>query len=435
MISFIKFKPIFLFLFIMIIFSCATEETKTPTYKMWAQRVDDLSGYQLDVIERYNGAHCIVYVDSAFKNSCSEDDAMKIANEFDGIIYNEITGVFGSPPDVDQNGKIIIFILDILGNDQVAGFFYNLNEYTNKSLAKAGYSKISNEADLVFMDVEILKSDKDLFYTILAHEFQHMINFNQRVFVQEKTALNTWINEGLSTAAEKIYSNTKATERYTNNFGDTEVKNGLKFLSWDDSYYNYVTAYMFFQWARIQSGGTSIFKDIINNSASDYSAVENAIKNDVSYYGGTGNWETYMRDWLIASLNINTTGIWSYKNEISFTSPLYEGGTSLVSLKPGEGIIKAVTETKTLTSSGNIVYWGYDGTTTVTKDATTAGGYLVVFNKSGIPSEDEENTDSLPAGALTAATTNSNIISNSTSSSSSSKIRYIDAVKNIEMPK
>ena len=60
---------------------------------------------------------------------------------------------------------------------------------------------------------------------------------------------DTWINEGLSSAAEYVYKGSHITDKinYYNADPNTYIAQGLNFLTWLNYYENYSTVYLFFQ--------------------------------------------------------------------------------------------------------------------------------------------------------------------------------------------
>ena len=59
---------------------------------------------------------------------------------------------------------------------------------------------------MLYMDCNPGNPAATTFNLTMAHELQHLVNFNQKVFVQGSPAgQDTWINEGLSNAAEYVY--------------------------------------------------------------------------------------------------------------------------------------------------------------------------------------------------------------------------------------
>jgi len=141
-------------------------------------------------------------------------------------IYPGDTGTFGAESDVDGNGKLIVFLSGELGavtdSGILLGYFTGNDNYnaldtsakcSGTSAAQFG-NKGSNHADMFYLNspanvVGAGAQATDLISRIypdtLAHEFQHLINFNQHCIARRCSAQEaTWINEGLSMVAEEI---------------------------------------------------------------------------------------------------------------------------------------------------------------------------------------------------------------------------------------
>ena len=74
------------------------------------------------------------------------------------------------------------------------GYFYSVDKYP-----KATYTQ-SNEGDIFYMTTDA-GYQGDIVNGTLAHEFQHMIYFDQH-YNRGVTSTYTWLNEALSQAAE-----------------------------------------------------------------------------------------------------------------------------------------------------------------------------------------------------------------------------------------
>ncbi|MBC8192649.1 MAG: hypothetical protein H8E18_09730, partial [FCB group bacterium] len=116
-------------------------------------------------------------------------------------ILSIMTEYFGSPPDIDLDGKLDILLLDIRDTfaatgSYVAGFF-DPNDLTN--------SATSNQRDLIYIDLyPSIKYEDEIndgrSVPTLAHEYQHLIHANYEGPEREYI----FINEGLSEIAEIV---------------------------------------------------------------------------------------------------------------------------------------------------------------------------------------------------------------------------------------
>ncbi|WP_411161489.1 M30 family zinc metallopeptidase [Acetobacterium wieringae] len=330
----------------------------------------------------YNGTHVQVWVDNDAnaKVKLTNAQAKPIGEEFDNKIYPLVTNNFGVAPNVDSDGKIAILCFDIAdtysgpGTGYTAGFFYGGDLYKNSQLSLQN----SNEMEIFYADTypTMIKNpetpdydDPDVtkVYSTLAHEFQHMVNFNQNCLVEgEKKAMDTWLNEALSLAAEQMYNGTQI-NRITYYNSSTAIQNGHSLLSWQngsDVLANYSLSYLFSQYLRTQidqakgSGeGIKTYKSIIEDPAENYVAVQNVIQTKIDSKLTFGQFMTNFRAAMLLKAD---SGPYGFNNEEGFDTiitPLYTGGT--IDLKGGGAVVKSITnEVKPTGKGANITYLG-----------------------------------------------------------------------------
>lgn len=153
-------------------------------------------------------------------NKLTQAQAEKIAETFDRI-YEYETPIFGyeygggvSQQDpgyggVDKDPKIQILIYDInfdydySKNLTILGYFAAKDLYAQKTLDEYNMNSKSNEAELFYIDSFELDRRPLLLYSTLIHEFQHMINFNEK-FIKNGRITEVWYNEMLSLLAEDM---------------------------------------------------------------------------------------------------------------------------------------------------------------------------------------------------------------------------------------
>ncbi len=412
--------------------------------EFWAQNIEGSFWYKVPATELYNGSKCIIYGEDASLALINKTIVNNVGAEFDNKIYDLITSKFGNSGDVDNNGKIIILLLDIKdgftgSGGYIAGYFDSTHMYDNPN---------SNKADMIFMDINPgIIGDEDFMVTI-AHEFQHLVNFYQKVFVQgSTTGQDTWINEGLSSAAEHLYLGKHIDwkiDYYNNDTHPTKgakvIARGQNFVSWGtwgDPLANYSTVYLFFQWLRLQSSlGVDIYKNIIDNSFDDYRSVE-AMASGIS-----ATWKELLRDWFIANAFNDPTGKYGYKGDIapltlpllSSLSPLYYTSGTNFPLRPGDAVYVSIFPSADMTVSGSIGYAGLN-TATSAVDVTGSmysGNLLLSYNFNGNPSTSTENTAPLSAMIIQQVdVTVSSAVSRSVSPESSSRTIFpIDLIIN-----
>ncbi|MCX7875432.1 MAG: T9SS type A sorting domain-containing protein [Melioribacteraceae bacterium] len=154
------------------------------------------------------GTTCYIFVEDSLwaKGRVNQDAVNSVMNAFDKStpanpnkgIYQTNVETFGNPPDVDNDPKIIILILNIRdgysGGGYVAGYFHGYHQ---------GSSTYSNKAEIYYLDGNPLNltttGGLNVGMSTTAHEFQHMIHYNYHPGGQE-----TFFNEAWSLIAEVV---------------------------------------------------------------------------------------------------------------------------------------------------------------------------------------------------------------------------------------
>lgn len=172
-------------------------------------------------IARYVGQRAVLYEDKAAPaEGFTASDLESFSDAFDQVIYPTVTGAFGSPSDVDENDRIVILFTTAVNKltprgstgGFVGGFFFGLDLLTDSEGNKL---EGSNQGEIFYAlvpdpsgevaDPHSKSQVLDVTPAILAHEFQHMIHFNQRVLVLEAPGGEAlWLSEGLAQMAEEL---------------------------------------------------------------------------------------------------------------------------------------------------------------------------------------------------------------------------------------
>jgi hypothetical protein len=351
--------------------------------KFWAQNIKEGSPYQLDAVQLAKGVQCNVWAEIG--SNIDNQTAQKIADTYDNQIYQKMMNTFGFSGGVqydnkivaygtmgladwlgDGDGKLCILLLDIKDNYQkdvnesyVQGYFWAGDLYE-------GYG--SNRCDMIYIDTNPGKPGEGESNITLAHEMQHMMSFVTGMLYREKV-LDTWIDEGLSSAAEWIYSGEQSQSRiswYINNglingegnkIASGLIDKGNNFYVWgnrtDENQYanldDYATVYLFFQWLRLH-GSRDIYKKIITSEYSDY----NAVLDNIDY----STWASLLSEWMGANY-LNKVINLGYGDDPVLSlikAPLVPRGTQKVELASGEGVYSFSASNSTPSSNGNIRY-------------------------------------------------------------------------------
>lgn len=196
--------------------------TVGSTRSWWSYNYATNSYYSVPSTCRGVGKYCYVFVENTSWTDGKVNQAAvdSVINEFDnqtpadpnkGIYLTDVE-TFGSPPNVDNDPRIIIEILDIKDGYNgtggwVAGYFNSVNETTQS---------YSNLAEIYYMDCNPTDlNTADGLETALetcAHEFQHMINWNyhqtdpELTFINEGLSMFAEVNAGFPTSFQSLYA-------------------------------------------------------------------------------------------------------------------------------------------------------------------------------------------------------------------------------------
>ncbi len=398
-----------------------------PGKRLFRAREATQAGTWYDIVasERGSSDTSVVYVDDAIPTTdVSNADAQAIADEFENNIRDVVRDNFGVESDVDSNGKVIILLLDIVDGFSgsggfVAGYFDPVHMFAKSSQPN------SNEADIIFMDVDPLAVGSDGFYSTVAHEFQHLVNF-ANTFLDDGREQDLWINEGLSLSAEYLYLGAQVDSRidYYNVDPLETIRYGNTFFVWNgyweseaspaDQLANYSTAYLFFQWLRIHAtNGSDIYKEILDSSSRDHEAVLGAVTN--RFTPALSTWDEVLSSWFAANFLNADSGVYGYNQEIDTIAWSFEntGGTTWL-FSPGEGFAAETSGGSFLDGGGSgpdIRYVGIQTTTNAldrTGD-TYAGDFLLIYNSdTNILANDQVGV--LPAVTSTPSRLNASVI-------------------------
>jgi hypothetical protein len=170
---------------------------------------------EVRAVARYVGEQAVLYVDEAAPSGgFNTADLEAFSETFDEMIYPTVTGAFGTPSDLDGNDRVVILFtaavnrLSPRGSDGfVGGFFYGLDLLVDSENSNEGeifYALVPDPTGEV-ADPHPKTQVLEVTPAILAHEFQHMVHFNQRVLVGGAGATEAlWLSEGLAQMAEEL---------------------------------------------------------------------------------------------------------------------------------------------------------------------------------------------------------------------------------------
>lgn len=158
--------------------------------------------------------HTIIYVDEdAPAGGFSDFDLLGLARDFDGFIQPVVTEALGAESDVDGNERVIILLTPAVNrltaqdaDGFVGGFFFgvDLMDTSGSNRGEIFYAVVPDPTGIYGPKL----SRSALLYSIpavLAHEFGHMVHFNQRMLEGQAEGQEAlWLSEALAQMAEDL---------------------------------------------------------------------------------------------------------------------------------------------------------------------------------------------------------------------------------------
>lgn len=243
--------------------------------------------------------HVLVYVEDGL--SVDQSALERSSRVFNDEIYPRNRELFGEEwsPGIDGDPRLTILNVNLSGG--VAGYFYSNDEVPRSA------NRYSNEREMFYMDPDGAQLGSTFYLEVLAHEFQHMIHWNQA----KQSAI--WFNEGLSELATEL-----------NGF-DTTGK-GMAYISAPDlqlthwaaepgeSAGHYAAAYLFLSYFAERYGQALDLQELIQAGAGNN--LEEFVEQARMIRPEVASFDDIFADWAVANL-IDEPGLgdgrWSYR--------------------------------------------------------------------------------------------------------------------------
>jgi len=233
------------------------------------------------------------------------DYLREVARNFDRITYLSVRSVFGSEwkSGIDNDDRITILLTHL---KPTAGGYFNGKDERSKS-----QEPTSNEREMFY--VSAIQISSPLIHSFLAHEFQHLINWNQKERmrgVAEEVWLNELRSEYAPTAAgyDSEYTNTNLERRVD----DFLARPSDSLTEWAGDRYDYPSVNLLSHYLTEQFGEV-ILSYMIENNKVGINSIEQALTD----MGFNFNFSQVFNNWAIADYLNDTSlsnGQYGYKN-------------------------------------------------------------------------------------------------------------------------
>ena len=278
-------------------------------------------------------------------------------------IHDWVTAIYGEPwgphpySDVippEAAGEIHILLFDIQGDGapqpgecRLVGFFWAVHNLLQNP--DFPLSRVSTERLMFFMDSalmaipegpswEVTDGWPSVVIATLAHEYQHMIHFYQKLVLRDAES-ETWLNEMASEVAVDLIAdklkvngprgvayddptagapgNDRGRLPYANLFNDIQV------TAWDGKIANYAVGYALGAYLARTYGGAELFSEIVQSDSAGVGAIEAAL----AAAGHEVSFGEVLADWAAATLLSDSTAAPSpYRYNLGTWSTSHTGG-------------------------------------------------------------------------------------------------------------
>ncbi|MDK2981314.1 MAG: immune inhibitor [Chloroflexota bacterium] len=278
----------------------------------WILDVDSNDYRQITAVLAYQTPHLYFWVEEGIEYD--EREVAQLADVFENQIYPTDRQYFGNEwsPGVDNDPHLVIIYAHQLGG--AAGYFSGSDSLTPE------VSAYSNAAEMFYLSADYTDLNSSYTYGVLAHEFQHMIHWNQD---RNETS---WLNEGFSELAVDL-----------NGFdvGGFDMlfafQPDLQLNFWPgddqgDSAPHYGASFLFTRYLLSQFGSPTTTA-IVHNPMNGLVSIDEVLQPEMAAYEAYGPAanrpaDQVFQNWSIANYLQEADGIYSYK-EYPMMLPFY----------------------------------------------------------------------------------------------------------------
>ena len=311
-----------------------TVSSTSPDYAVGTRRkfnvsnVDSDEQFEIYATLVYKTEHVYMWVEEGI--SVNESKLQEAADLFEEHTYPTDREFFGSEwtPGVDGDPHLSILHARNLGST-VAGYFSSPDSYVR------AVREDSNEMEMFYINIDNVTVGDDFYNGVLAHEFQHMIHWNND---RNET---TWLNEGCSELAMELNNRAYPNGHY--DVGGSEYaylrRPDTQLDSWPegsagDASPNYGGAYLFMSYF-LDRFGEDATKALVAHPENSMDSVDIVLRENL---GLALTHKDIFADWIVANLLDDTTladGQYGYPS-IDFSTPRMDNTYRIKNASPIE---------------------------------------------------------------------------------------------------
>jgi hypothetical protein len=209
---------------------------------------------------------------------------------FEEEIWPAVTGGFGPPaiPGIDGDPRVVVMHTDL--GDALGGYVSGEDAYPKV------VAPLSNQREIVYMNLQLRPLGSDSYARILGHELQHVIH------ARADRDEDVWVNEGLSEVAATFVAG--PTTQYTSYLDAPHTS----LTGWDreNSGAHYGASALFFGYLLEQAGGRP--EELATEQGDGIAGVERFLQ----AHGNPRSFEELFADWAVANYLDEPGGPYGY---------------------------------------------------------------------------------------------------------------------------
>ena len=251
----------------------------------WVSNVDTDENFQIEAELAVKSKHLYMWVET--DADVDVDALRRSAAMFDDVIYPTNREFFGSEwtPGVDNDPRLHVLHAQNLGAT-IAGYYSSADEVSSV------VNPFSNEKEMFYINLDNNEPGSRFYNATLAHEFQHMIHWNQDLNE------STWLNEGASELATQLTGLFRSDSGILPDQVFAEDPD-LQLNTWpdsEDSYAHYGNAYLFMNYF-LSRFGEEATKALVADPANGMESVDDVLRRFGYDFGA----DDLFADWVVAN--------------------------------------------------------------------------------------------------------------------------------------
>ncbi|MFA5729978.1 MAG: hypothetical protein WC938_02010 [Candidatus Paceibacterota bacterium] len=192
-----------------------------------------------------------------------------LGTEFDSNIYPQLTSIFGHEltPGIDKDTRITILFYSMKENAR--GYVRNIDEYDRL------VNPFSNQREIVYLNVDNITNP--LMKAFLAHEFMHLINFNQKDLTQGVSE-DIWLNEARAEYAPTLlgYNNDNNFDYLSNRIKSFIDNSSDSLVEWNNASADYGITSIFVHYL-VDQYGLNVLIDSLKSKQVGINSINEAL--------------------------------------------------------------------------------------------------------------------------------------------------------------